>query len=235
MDINFPDFRSTAGMIVSLHLPKTAGTSFGTSLEKHFGAAFMRDYDDRPINTPPYARNLSALQAAIANAERDFDNIRCIHGHFLPLKYLLLATRRDIRFITWLRHPVERLLSHYYYWRRNYNPANAAALHRKVVEENWSIERFCLGPELRNIYGQFLWGFPIENFDFIGLTEYYTQDFAYFTQRYLNFEVNAEKVNVGDKQTSEYSIDSAFRNEIEAFHDRDMQLYRQVLTQRLIK
>jgi hypothetical protein len=166
MAIGCPDFRSTASMTVSLHLPKTAGSSFGTSLEKHFGAAFMGDYADRPINTPVLERNLSALQTAIANAERSFGHVACIHGHFLPVKYLLLATRRDIRFVAWLRHPVKRLLSHYHYWRRNYSPAAAPALHRKVVEEDWSIERFCLGPELRDIYQQFLWGFPPRQFRF---------------------------------------------------------------------
>ena len=41
------------------------------------------------------------------------------------------------------------------------------------MEKGWSLERFCLGPEVRNIYSQFLYGFLLEYFSFIGTTEFY--------------------------------------------------------------
>ena len=129
-------------LLVSLHLPKTAGTSFGSALKTRFGNALLRDYADVPINTPPFERNKAAMQAALDNAEADWSGIECIHGHFLPVKYLLLAARRELKFVTWLRDPVERVLSHYDFWRRGYDPATAPPLHRKVVEENWPLERF---------------------------------------------------------------------------------------------
>ncbi len=31
-----------------------------------------------------------------------------------------------------------------------------------MVEEEWTLERFCLEPELKNLYSQFLWGFPLK-------------------------------------------------------------------------
>jgi hypothetical protein len=54
-------------MLISLHFPKTAGSSFGRSLARHFGARFQRDYGDHPINTPPSLRNLKALKSSVAN------------------------------------------------------------------------------------------------------------------------------------------------------------------------
>src|SRR5205085_9196261 len=123
--------------------------------------------------------------ASLRNVEDDFPGVECIHGHFLPVKYLLLAIRREITFVTWVRHPVQILLSNYYYWRRTYEPDTSPRLHRQIVEEDWSVERFCLSAEMRNLYGQFLWGFPVENFDFIGVTEFYEEDLAYFAKRYL--------------------------------------------------
>src|SRR4030065_365461 len=105
----------------------------------HFGPKLLKDYDDLPINTPQYERNKAALLASLHNGEADkFAGVECIHGHFLPLKYLLLSVKRELKFITWMRDPVERILSHFFYWKRNYDSATAPILHRKVIEEDWS-------------------------------------------------------------------------------------------------
>jgi hypothetical protein len=216
-------------LLISVHLPKTAGTSFAASLDTHFRAKLLRDYSDFPINTPQTERNRAALQASLRNAASDFAGVECIHGHFLPIKYLLLVHKREVKFVTWMRHPVERVLSHFYHWKRLGSQASAP-LHRRVVEENWSVERFCLGPELRNLYWQFLWGFPVHYFDFIGVTECYEDDLAYFSHHYLGASVRARSKNIGNPRA--YEIDRSFRNEIEAFHDRDMELYRNALEKR---
>ncbi len=221
-------------MIVSLHLPKTAGTSFVNALETHFGSALLRDYSDLPINMPQYERNKAALLASIHNGEADtFTGIECIHGHFLPLKYLLLSLKKDIRFITWMRDPVERMLSHYYFWRKSYDPEKSAPLHKRVIEEDWSLERFCLGSELKNVYCQFLWGFPLECFDFIGITEFYNEDLAFFSREYLGANLDDHRENVGDKQGGKYQIDEIFRRQIEQCHGGDMMLYKRALAQRI--
>jgi len=220
-------------VLISLHLPKTAGTSFVADLEQHFGGKLLRDYADLPMNTLQYERNKAALQASLCNAEKSFEGIECIHGHFLPVKYLLLATKREVKFVTWMRNPVERVLSHYFFWKRSYDPATAPSLHRKVIEEDWSIERFCLGPEVRDLYAQFLWGFPIEYFDFIGITEFYEDDHEYFARHYIQTPVTPKRLNVGDRGDGGYRIDASFRKEIELFHARDMDLYQTALEKRL--
>ena len=157
-------------MLISLHLPKTAGSSFVASLEQYYGDRILRDYTDLPINTPVLRRNRRALVNSVLTCFRDYDNIDCIHGHFLPLKYFLYGIlNKDVQFVTWVRDPVERLASHYYFWVRSYHPDKAPLLHKRVVEEKWSFERFCLSEELRNFYCQFLWGFPLARFSFIGL------------------------------------------------------------------
>lgn len=222
-------------MIVSLHLPKTAGASFAATLEHHFKSQLLKDYADIPINTPQYERNKAALQKSICNAENNFQNIECIHGHFLPIKYLLLANKQEIKFIAWMRNPVERALSHYFFWKRNYNPETAPNLHRKVIEENWSVEQFCLSAEVRNVYDQFLWGFPIEYFEFIGITEFYKDDLEYFTRHYLQSSVEPQRLNVGYEGKGGYQIEVSLRKEIEAFHNKDMAMYQRALEKRTIR
>lgn len=129
-------------MIVSVHLPKTAGKSFQAALTARFGESLLEDYGDFPMNTPEYDRNRAALAASLRNAERDFRGIECIHGHFLPVKYLLLSVRRPVTFVTWMRDPIQRLVSNYHYWRRSYDARTAPPLHRRMVEEAWSLEQF---------------------------------------------------------------------------------------------
>jgi hypothetical protein len=223
-------------MLISVHLPKTAGSSFGTSLEEHFGDRLYRDYRDIPLNTPPFRRRaLAALSNAliIGRRVREAD---CIHGHFLPIKYQLMQVTRTVRFVTWLRDPVERLASHYHFWRRSYDPKTSLTLHRRVVEEDWSFDRFFRSPEMRNVYAQFLWGFPLSSFEFIGITEHYDEDFLFFTGAFLGTALSPHRqLANSDRTESFYVSDLHLRAEIEKVHHHDMVLYRRALELRRIR
>ncbi len=129
-------------------------------------------------------------------------------------------------FVTWLRNPVDRLVSHYRFWMRAADPHILPALHRRVVEERWSLERFCLGAELRNLYYPFLFGFPVERLAFVGIVERMDQDFPLFAQRFLGSDASLElpRLNVGNDL--ERLRDTRLRNKIEAYHAKDMALYR---------
>lgn len=215
-------------MIISLHLPKTAGMSFRRSLQDYFGKSLVPHYD-YPLNYPEYERCRNALQTAIKIAEHEGEPPKCIHGHFLPVTYLLLAVKRDLKFITWMRNPVDRAVSHYNFWVKVYDPELAPPLLKKMAEENWSLERFCLGEEFRNIYSQYLWGFPFERFDFIGIAESYDDDLAYFSREYLDDSLVSYSENVAEKKGGRYEIDADLRKRIEAHHSKDMELYEKAL------
>lgn len=219
-------------MIISVHLPKTAGKSFEAALRARFGAGLVEDYGSFPMNTPRLERERTAMQACLSNAEAPFEGVDCIHGHFLPVKYLLLASRRAVTFVTWVRHPVQRLISNYHYWRRAYDPDTARALHRRVVEEDWPLDRFCLCEEMRDMYAQFLWAFPVDNFAFIGVTEHYDDDLADFACRHLGTTATPERLNSGSPPGAVYDVDPGLARRIEAFHARDMALYQRALVLR---
>jgi len=219
-------------MIISVHMPKTGGASFGAALSQRFGDKFLRDYSDYPVNTAPYERNKSAMQSCLRNLERDYGGIVCIHGHFLPIKYLLLSQVRNVRFVTWMRDPMQRLLSHYCYWKKNYHPEKALPLHKRVVEEDWSLERFCLASELRNLYSQFLFGFPLEYFCFVGITEYYEEDFRFFSSSFLKQDSEPVRLNVSNT-SGNYNIDESLEYEVQRFHSEDIELYQRALKKRM--
>jgi hypothetical protein len=213
-------------MLISLHLPKTAGSSFGAALKEYYGSRIYIDHRDKPINTPHLKRKLHALKSCAMNSfqEIQFD---CIHGHFLPFKYALCT---NATFVTWLRDPVERLASHYYYWLRTYNPETASILRKKVVEDEWSLERFCLCPELKNLYSQYLWGFSLRRFKFIGVTEFFNADIDYVSNRVIGGALNAyrKRANAA-KASSAYIISGSLRDRIEEYHDKDVALYNLAL------
>jgi hypothetical protein len=222
-------------MIVSLHMPKTGGTSLAGVLKGHFGPRLLLDYGDWPINTPRLFRNQKALNDAIGNRNTDFSSYDCIHGHFLPAKYLPLKTAGRVSFVTWLRDPLQRMVSHYDYWLRNYEPAPGATLHRKVVTDGWTLEQFCFSEELRNFYAQFLWSFPVSFFDFIGITEHFAEDLTFFARRYLNITLigDTPHANAAPAKSATNMLTVDFRRRFEDFHAEDYRIYRDALALRL--
>jgi hypothetical protein len=220
-------------IIISLHLPKTAGSSFGLALKEHFGDNLLRDYDDFPMAKPAFERNKQAILSGLNIAQFPPVDAMCIHGHFLPIKYLLLGSRMNLKFITWMRNPVDRLISHFYFWQRTYNPSeDPLPHHRKIIEEGWTLEQFCFSPEYRNFYTQYLWGFPIEAFDFIGLVDFFSEDLDYFSKKYIGTILRQHKLRVSNVC---HRIDKDLRLEIEKYHQKDMNLYRQALEIRALR
>lgn len=226
-------------MLISLHLPKTAGTSFRALLQAHYGDRLRDDYGDRPLHDAVAERRLHAVRSGIGLAlrPRRLQGVDAIHGHFLAIKYSLWSGGPDWRRVAWLRDPVERLASHYHYWRRSYDAGTAGSLHHRMVDENWSLERFCLGPELRNVYRQFLWGVPLARFDFVGITEHYATDSEHFARHVLGLTAlplasSPEAENANPAARARYVDDPALRERIERHHAADVSLYRAALRRR---
>lgn len=217
-------------MLVSVHLPKTAGISFKATLRAHYGDRLREDYADLPIHHSRRDRTLHAFRAGLDAVATDVSGVQCIHGHFMPLKYLPLSTTREVAFVTWMRDPIERLWSHYRYWRDEPAPAGVRPLRRRMLDEAWSFERFAKAQELRDFYGQFLFGFPLEYFSFIGITERYDEDHAEFTRRFLGSERPAVRLNTARAAPAAVqTIPQALRQELESVHAGDMALYRRAL------
>lgn len=226
---------SAAPLLVSVHLPKTAGTSFASTLRAAFGTAYRDDYADLPMQHPRWRRQWHALRAGRALRGTLPHDIACIHGHFLPVKYRIALAGRPAHYVTWLRDPVERIVSHYAFWRRDYDGSDPAQpLRNRMLREGWSLERFALGPELRDVYRRYLWGFDPARFAFIGITEHYAEDLQRFVQGFLggsDAAVGSALVNPA-RGDAGYAIDSTLRRRIERHHAGDVALYRWALERR---
>lgn len=207
-------------MIISVHIPKTGGSSFRYLLTKHFDQKVLLDYDDRPMS---HSENKRLDMARSYDPKIDFElaQYECVHGHFLPLKYKGLLG--DSTFITWLRHPVERHLSRYYHYVRKQERLNNEVL---------SPQAFCEKPEFQNIYAKYFTDFALDNFDFIGITERYQESLeALSTKLSIPLPVEyADKNSNAQKPLGHYyEITDEFRKYLTSLNSLDMEIYAEAV------
>ena len=221
-------------LLVSVHLPKTAGQTFGRILRTHYAERFRLVKEDRPLHDMPGRRKFRALLNLATLSGGALDEIDCIHGHFLPVKFLGAAAIRPVQFVTWLRDPVQRLVSHYQYWKRTAPISPEFLLHHRMLAENWSLERFTLGEEMHNFYSQFFWRFPRQRLAFVGIVEHFDDDLAWFCQSFLGHQVQSQTHNVNPAKSvrETYSLDPHLERDIRAFHARDVELYEWAVSSR---
>lgn len=161
--------------LISVHVPKCAGTSLRSALQAAYGPdAVHLDYADRPID-PASPMNLDP-EGFFETFRRDgypfLEGKRAVHGHFHVGKYAYLPARRRV---TFLRHPVDRLVSHYEFWRSL--PPHGHALHQYVLDSGIDVIGFAQLPMMRFFYSRaFFGGVDMNAFDLIGSVECMDRD-----------------------------------------------------------
>jgi hypothetical protein len=192
-----------------------------------FGESLILDYADKPLKVSRWKRNWRTwLQGRKSNALAINENA-CIFGHYMPLKYSQLFRTRECRLVTWMRDPIERMVSNYHFIFEHYRLRGLAPGQSRIVDENWTLEQFMFSPSYRNYSSQFLWGVPLKRFDFVGLVEHYDEDLAYFGEKYFGRSLSAYREKQNAKRPDCPFLDEPrLRQSAEKFHARDMRLYR---------
>jgi len=154
-----------------LHMPKCAGTSVGDLLKKVSKTEVSLDYGDSFFRVPLPARNVRLLDSLMHPIEPPPHKI--VYGHFFPVKYIGATLNRGdgrrLRLVTIVRDPIDRLRSHYEFWRSG--EFSDHYLWRKLKSEDWSFEEFAFCKEMKNYYSQYLFQIPVGAFSYIGLFE----------------------------------------------------------------
>jgi hypothetical protein len=157
--------KSTATRLISVHTPKAAGTTLRRILQQHFGTAYMEDYADDPAD-PLSLRNLDPCNY-FGYKKRFPANISCIHGHIHPGRY----AEGDHLLITFLRHPIDNIISIYYFWR-TLSPGPHGALFDYFRSTSLSLIEVARLPLLRNLFSHtYFGGFEMSRFALIGSHE----------------------------------------------------------------
>jgi len=172
--------------IISVHAPKCAGTSFLRWLTTAYPSTpVLTDYDTVSID-----RSGESLP----------DGHRIVHGHFWATKY---KTVKNAFRVTFLRHPVERAISHYFYWRSV--PLHGNPSHDLFLRENMDILTFATLPETEGLYrNNFFFDTDMDSFDFIGNTASLAEDVAGLERTLgVKGEMPRENTNTWNEYASE--------------------------------
>lgn len=183
-------------MIVSIHIPKTAGTSFREGLKRQFGRRLLTDYGDRPLSDSisDRWRRLKTLMKVRSRADDLVANYDAVHGHFIATKYFPLGDRAV--FCAFFRDPVERVVSHYRHVLRNPNPDNPVWAHGGPT--GMTLGQYASLPRQQRVYALFTSGLPMDRFTFVGLTEEYKTSLDLF-QAIFGVDIEYHHVNVDER------------------------------------
>jgi len=209
---------------IFLHIPKTAGVSFNSMLldaSSKFGGLnyfHFRPRDARTGRPTPrpdpcktfYPQYVQAFRDKIAN------NIQ-VGGHIRRAD-ISNITNRDL--ITIIRHPVDRMISHYHYFQKADLESRNHYMHHNATNQMSLIE---FAEKNRNFISKWI-GDPT-SYKIIGVQEYFPQFLEQFSQ-YLGIEplVNRHE----NKTINKMIVSTKDRHLIESMNDIDMELYNQL-------
>ncbi len=199
-----------------VHIPKTAGTSFRKGADEFFNKdKLIKDYGTQSVETSKmvldyiYKKNdvyglLKAIQA---------NKIHFMAGHYHLGKYLPIFNPN--RIVTFVREPVQRVISEYKHFVRNNGYTK-------------SLQDFYRTPNQRNKQKRLLSSIPLEATGFIGITEEYSKAIKMVNHIYeIDIPIlyrNIGKVNIEDS----HEVSPEIIEEIKMLNNDDSDIYNQV-------
>jgi len=200
-------------------MPKVGGLTFRSHLETIYGKRnVFHDYTpcQHPdyVSEPPHGYLLKRL--------RHTNKTTVIYGHFFMERYFNIP---GANFICWVRNPVERVISHYYYWLKGPDPDQPAC--NQLIKKGLSIVDFAR--LIPNMFTKRFYPLKVNDFSFVGLFEDYNDSLKLFydmfaPEKKIVFDVHINRNYA--RNTSEYKLSGKMKREIEEINSEDMKLYR---------
>lgn len=229
---------SLSGTLIFLHIPKTAGSTFTALLKRLYDESVI--YQIKP---PFYNKELSRLKNLPIDQKI---KAKLIVGH-MPFgihKYF----PSSCGYITILRKPVERVISHYYFVKSD----RKHPLHRIVNSQRMSLSEYVqskISAEIQNGQTRILCGLDevpwfgpyadacpeaafiaarrnLNSFKFVGLQESFSESVALLNKQFgWSLPFNFKSVNITRKKNyQELSLNDI--RTVEKYNEYDIELYR---------
>lgn len=212
--------------LISVHVPKTAGSTFGKVIlpQIYPPDSILYDYHDLPVD-------------ALIKEGQLTRKIKVIHGHFSAQKYREYYPNTKI--VIWLRNPILLLISAYYFCiTPNHNNIFFDENHRYIVENQLNISDFVNQHFTDNmIYKYFAKKMKLTDFYFVGIQEFFRDDLndlknnlGWPPLKVLSSNRNSYdnyQAQVMDSLTNESLI-----KKIISLNSADMELYQEALSLR---
>ncbi len=197
-------------LILSLHIPKTAGSTLVSAYRGAFGprTLYHNAHPDIVYETSKH------------DLEERYD---VIHGH-LDLSRLKGIIDDDTKIVTFLRDPVQRVVSSYHYHTKPDVTGDVATL---VKSQNMSLAEFAQQPGQSNLQSRMIAPIGRDRLNFIGFSEAFSDSLARLSDYLGTALVNEANRNANpDKKVgSDYSISEDVRDIIISRNQADQELY----------
>ena len=204
---NYPD-------LLSIHIPKTAGRTFREILKSQYG-------DDKVLSLDHHylaKRNEVLL-------DYPTQHYPVVHGH-LPYSMISTVSTSSSKYITWLRQPVERVLSNYYF----YCTIEFPNLQKNDPDKELiPLHKFIRRRQRRNLISAYLKGINLEDFFFVGFQETFASDIQVLGQK-LDWRIDQSllELRVNDNKKARTKMPAPSTEVIEAiktYNQEDIFLY----------
>ncbi len=196
--------------LISLHFPKAGGTSLQKQFATLLGQQAAIDYEHDPLTA-------AGSERAPFPAGK-----RVVHGHFRPERY----ASAEAFLCTFLRDPVQNLISIYFYWQTL--PANDNPVHQKFLRERPDVITFAAYPAFSRLMSQtYFGGFDMRRFDFIGFHESRQEDIVTLG-RLLGLPLRAdihENASPSDLRKAALLADASTLDRLRALLREDLAFY----------
>lgn len=211
--------------LLSFHIPKSAGTSFRNMLRDVYGAEAVLRFD-----TPLRGGGKFLVEQQPFTGRTLPNRVRVLHGHF-SWQHLnnILELPPDIPKITWLRDPVERVVSNYFYLSKRL---------REILDEEGrgvdilnkmerSLTEYAQAAINQNRMSKFLEGLDLKDFRFVGILELMDEDLQLMADAMGWTIQEAYQHNATGKRKREITPEE--REVIEACNAKDLALYQEAM------
>jgi hypothetical protein len=222
--------------IFFLHIPKCAGTTLVEEiLKKRFSSREMLIFYE--LNTEDLVERLKGM------SDRKLRRIRCIAGHFAFGIHEYYQIRPSA-YITILRNPVDRVISHY----KDVVRRPSHYLHDQVTRRKLSLKEYMesgLSLELNNGQTRILAGIGVgtrygvsspelldlakkhlDMCEIVGISEDFPSLLGRLEAQWGWHIPHYADRNVSEDRIKDYEIDNETLQVIEGYNDQDMELYR---------
>lgn len=185
--------------IIFVHIPKTAGSSFAYFLRKAYGKKVV-------------IRDIEKFWRGTKTDSKEYESYDVIYGHFHSSKYMYL----NGLMITFLRDPVERVISQFYYSNKP-----------EGVSEDISLTDYAALPVCQNMMVKQLES--LDFFDFIGFQEEFNKSLSR-CEEFLGVQfLKRRDIRSRDNRMRKGGVTNKVKEYIRKMNKEDDKMYKMAL------
>ena len=218
---------------ISIHIPKTGGRSFHAVLKQVYGDSLDRRYEKEHFFPRKGKTDRKTLDLP--------QGVRGIHGHLTVKQVMPIIDRDHPRVVTWVRDPVERVISNYYYFMKRIREGDVREKQKR--KSDMTLLGYASQPGRQNRMSAILEGMEADDFFFIGITGRFEEDLTILCSMmgwpavenvpHIN-ELSSFRLH-NDCATQYHDIDQSMRSAIAGMNAEDIKLYAKIKKMRGIQ